>query len=232
MEAPQIQRWKGADVPGRSHFVFAVLHLMALSFSWPLDLLPSSGPRSTIRCLASDPQRQWPPEATAPSDSPWAPLTAPLHRLTALACSDLPSSSVLCRGSVPWKQANDFYPITLLDRPAPPTALKALILMLLLCGCSVTSDSATLWTVAHQVLCPQDFLGENTEVGCHFLLHLILRVNLFAMTLLVPLLLRLNPDRSTQGLIHGFLQSQILIVEMLRFDPPSHINPWLSESLF
>ena len=45
------------------------------------------------------------------------------------------------------------------------------------------------------------------------------------MTLLVPLLLQLNPDRSTQGLIHGFLQSQILIVEMLRFDPPSHINP-------
>ena len=87
------------------------------------------------------------------------------------------------------------------------------------------SDSATLWTVTHQVLCPQDFLGKNTEVGCHFLFHLILIVYLFAMTLLVPLLLQLNPDRSTQGLIHGFLQSQILIVEMLRFDPPSHINP-------
>ena len=27
------------------------------------------------------------------------------------------------------------------------------------------------WTVAHHVLCPWDFLGKNTGVGCHFLLQ-------------------------------------------------------------
>ena len=30
---------------------------------------------------------------------------------------------------------------------------------------------ATLWTVAHQVLCPWDSPGKNTGVGCHFLLQ-------------------------------------------------------------
>ena len=29
----------------------------------------------------------------------------------------------------------------------------------------------TLWTVAHQALCPWDFPGRNTRVGCHFLLQ-------------------------------------------------------------
>ena len=29
----------------------------------------------------------------------------------------------------------------------------------------------TLWTVAHQVLCPRDSLGKNTGVGCHDLLQ-------------------------------------------------------------
>ena len=36
---------------------------------------------------------------------------------------------------------------------------------------SVTSDSVTSWTVAHQALCPWDFPGKNTGVGCHFLLQ-------------------------------------------------------------
>ena len=27
------------------------------------------------------------------------------------------------------------------------------------------------WTVAHQLLCPWDFPGKNTGVGCHFLLQ-------------------------------------------------------------
>ena len=36
---------------------------------------------------------------------------------------------------------------------------------------SVMSDFATPWTVAHQFLCPWDFPGKNTEVGCHFLLQ-------------------------------------------------------------
>jgi len=31
--------------------------------------------------------------------------------------------------------------------------------------------SATLWTVAHQLLRPWDFPGKNTGVGCHFLLQ-------------------------------------------------------------
>ena len=30
---------------------------------------------------------------------------------------------------------------------------------------------ATLWTVARQVLCPWNFPGKNTGVGCHFLLQ-------------------------------------------------------------
>ena len=29
---------------------------------------------------------------------------------------------------------------------------------------------ATLWTAAPRLLCPQDSLGKNTGVGCHFLL--------------------------------------------------------------
>ena len=42
------------------------------------------------------------------------------------------------------------------------------------CGClySVVSDSfATLWTVAHQVLCPWGFPGKDIRVGCHLLLQ-------------------------------------------------------------
>ena len=31
--------------------------------------------------------------------------------------------------------------------------------------------SVTLWTVARQVLCPWDFPGKSTGVGCHFLLQ-------------------------------------------------------------
>ena len=30
---------------------------------------------------------------------------------------------------------------------------------------------ATLWTAAPRLLCPQDSLGKNTGVGCHFLLQ-------------------------------------------------------------
>ena len=30
---------------------------------------------------------------------------------------------------------------------------------------------AAPWTVAHQALCPWDFLGKTTGVGCHFLLQ-------------------------------------------------------------
>ena len=37
-------------------------------------------------------------------------------------------------------------------------------------SCSVISDSATLWTVAHQALCPWDSPGKNTGVGSHTLL--------------------------------------------------------------
>ena len=36
---------------------------------------------------------------------------------------------------------------------------------------SVTSDSATLWTVTRRLLCPRDSPGKNTGVGCHFLLQ-------------------------------------------------------------
>ena len=32
---------------------------------------------------------------------------------------------------------------------------------------------ATPWTVAYQALCPWDFPGKNTGVGCHFLLYSI-----------------------------------------------------------
>ena len=36
---------------------------------------------------------------------------------------------------------------------------------------SVTSDSATLWTVACWLLCPLDSPGKNTRVACHTLLQ-------------------------------------------------------------
>ena len=36
-------------------------------------------------------------------------------------------------------------------------------------SCSVVFDSVTPWTVAHKLLCPWNFPGKNTGVGCHFL---------------------------------------------------------------
>ena len=36
---------------------------------------------------------------------------------------------------------------------------------------SVVSDSATPWTAAARLLCPQDSPGKNTRVGCHALLQ-------------------------------------------------------------
>ena len=36
---------------------------------------------------------------------------------------------------------------------------------------SVVSNSATPWTIASQALCPCDFPGKNTGVGCHSLLQ-------------------------------------------------------------
>ena len=42
-------------------------------------------------------------------------------------------------------------------------------------ACSVTSvmsDSfATPWILAWRILCPRDYPGKNTRVGCHFLLQ-------------------------------------------------------------
>ena len=38
-------------------------------------------------------------------------------------------------------------------------------------ACSFASNSATLWTVAPRLLCPWDFPGKNTGVGCCFLLQ-------------------------------------------------------------
>ena len=37
------------------------------------------------------------------------------------------------------------------------------------------SNSCDSWTVAHQALCPWDFLGKNTGVAYHFLLHVSFR---------------------------------------------------------
>ena len=39
-----------------------------------------------------------------------------------------------------------------------------------MCACSATSHSATLWTRAHQLLCPWYSLGKDAGVGCHALL--------------------------------------------------------------
>jgi len=45
-------------------------------------------------------------------------------------------------------------------------------IVLLLFSHKVISNSfATPWTAAHRLLCPWDFPGKNTGVGCHFLLH-------------------------------------------------------------
>ena len=37
-------------------------------------------------------------------------------------------------------------------------------------ACSVVSDSATSWTVAHRLLCPWNSPGKNTGLGCRSLL--------------------------------------------------------------
>ena len=40
------------------------------------------------------------------------------------------------------------------------------------CVCLVTSNSSvTLWPIPVRLLCPWDFSGKNTRVGCHFLLQ-------------------------------------------------------------
>ena len=46
-------------------------------------------------------------------------------------------------------------------------------MLLLLLSCQVTSDSfETSWTGASsRLLCPWDFPGKKTRVGCHFLLQ-------------------------------------------------------------
>ena len=36
---------------------------------------------------------------------------------------------------------------------------------------SLNYDSATPWTQPTRLLCPWDFLGKNTRMGCHFLLQ-------------------------------------------------------------
>ena len=55
------------------------------------------------------------------------------------------------------------------------------------CVRSVASDSAALWTVACQALCPWDSPGKNTGVGCHALLQgifLTQGLNLYLLSLL------------------------------------------------
>ena len=39
------------------------------------------------------------------------------------------------------------------------------------CVASHVRPFATLWKIAHKPLCPWDFPGKNTGVGCHFLLQ-------------------------------------------------------------
>ena len=54
---------------------------------------------------------------------------------------------------------------------------KYKILQFVWCRCSFiqllmhAGSAVTPWTVAHQLLCPWDFLGKNTGVSCHFLLQ-------------------------------------------------------------
>ena len=45
---------------------------------------------------------------------------------------------------------------------------KSYISLCMLSSHSVVSDSVTPWTVARQLLCPWNFPGKNTGVGCHF----------------------------------------------------------------
>ena len=47
----------------------------------------------------------------------------------------------------------------------------SLSLFLIVCTCSVVSDSATPWMVAHQTPLSMGFSGKNSGVGCHFLLQ-------------------------------------------------------------
>ena len=53
-----------------------------------------------------------------------------------------------------------------------PTTLIRVTSARTACLCSAMSDSFTTpWTVAARLLCPWDFPGKNTGVGCHFLLQ-------------------------------------------------------------
>ena len=78
-----------------------------------------------------------------------------------------------------------------------------------MCVCSVVSDSLTLWTVAHQAVCPWHSPGKNTGGGCHFLLH-----GIFLTQELNPhLLYLLLPEVNSLPLCHlGSLEKEKKIV--------------------
>ena len=74
-------------------------------------------------------------------------------------------------------------------------AITYLLLLLLLSHFSCVWLCATPWTAAHQVPCPQDSLGKNAEVGCHFLLYYtdhIIPICIYNCLLLYPLFIPLD----------------------------------------
>ena len=64
--------------------------------------------------------------------------------------------------------------------PSLPQKYKHIIRVgIFFCVCSIVSivsNSATVWTVAHQTPRPWDFPGKNTGVGCHVLLQEIFSI--------------------------------------------------------
>ena len=58
---------------------------------------------------------------------------------------------------------------------------------------------ATPWTVAIRLLCPRDFPGKNSEVGCHFLPQ-----GIFLTQGLNPRLLHWQAESSPPGKPHGW----------------------------
>ena len=103
--------------------------------------------------------------------------------------------------------------------------------ILCVCVCQVVSDSlATLWTIAHQALCPRNFPGKNTVACCHFLLQGIFPTQGSSLRLLPQQAdsLPLGHLGSLVYLIHN-INSVYMSIPISQFIPPC---PYSHPALF
>ena len=96
---------------------------------------------------------------------------------------------------------------------------------------SVVSNSATPWTVAHKLLCPWNSPGENTGVGCHFLLQGIFPTQ--GLNLGLPhcrqILYHLSQQGSPCGAIPKLINSREgdLVFETTKMSVGEEKNTWI-----